>query len=150
MGKRRFGFASSNHKLGTTLHNWLHYYSFTYRLFSQYKAVFAKSERPPETPEQLASSPLIQGNFAALNTLRGRYPHLQLILIPQRDEVGLLGTPNLDTQVVKQRLTQEQIPYTQCDLTSSDYMPIDGHPNQQGYQKILACTIKSISSGRSN
>jgi len=150
MGRRRFAFASSNHKLGTTLHNWLHYYSFTYRLFSQYKAAFAKSERPPETPEQLASSPLIQGNFAALNTLRSRYPNLQLILIPQRDEVGLFGTPNLDTQVVKQRLTQEQIPYTQCDLTSADYMPIDGHPNQQGYQKILACTIKSISSGQSN
>jgi len=150
MGRRRFAFASSNHKLGTTLHNWLHYYSFTYRLFSQYKAAFAKSERPTETPEQLASSPLIQGNFAALNALRSRYPNLQLILIPQRDEVGILGTPNLDTQVVKQRLTQEQIPYTKCDLTSADYMQIDGHPNQQGYQKILACTIKSIRSGRSN
>jgi lysophospholipase L1-like esterase len=146
MGKRRFAFASSNHKQSTTLHNLLDYHSFTYRLFLQYRSAFTKPKHPPETAEQLAGSPLIQSNFAALNNLRARYPNLQLILVPQRDEVGLLGAPNLDTQAVKQRLTQEQVPFTQCDLTSADYMPIDGHPNQQGYQKILACTIKAMGS----
>lgn len=141
IGRRRFAFASSNHKQSATLHNLLDYHSFTYRLFLQYQAVFTKPKHPPETAEQLASGPLIQGNFAALNALRSRYPDLQLILIPQRDEVGLLGSPNLDTQVVKQRLTQDQVPFSQCDLSSADYMPIDGHPNQQGYQKILGCVI---------
>ena len=144
MGKRRFAFASSNHKLGTTLHTWFDYYSFTYRLFSQYKASLTKLERPPETLEQLENSPAIQGNFSALNTLRTRFPNLQLVLIPQRDEVGLLGISNLDTQVVKRHLIKEHIPYSQCDLSSTDYMPIDGHPNQQGHQKILGCTIKTM------
>ena len=144
MGRRRFAVASSNHKQSTTLHNLLGYHSFTYRLFLQYKAVFTKPKHPPETAEQLASGPLLQGNFAALNALRGRYPHLQLILIPQRDEVGLLGSPNLDTEVVKQRLTQDQVPFSQCDLSTADYMPIDGHPNQQGYQKILRCVISAM------
>lgn len=145
MGRRRFAFASSNHKLSTTLHNLALYHSFTYRLFLQYKTAFSKPKHPPETVDQLAGNHLIQGNFAALNALRSRYPNLQLILIPQRDEVGLLGAPNLDTQVVKQRLTQEQVPFTQCDLTSADYMPIDGHPNAKGYQKILRCTLDLLS-----
>jgi lysophospholipase L1-like esterase len=144
MGLRRFAFASSNHKISTTLHNLADYHSFTYRLFSQYKAAFTKPKHPPETVEQLSGNHLIQSNFAALNDLRARFPNLQLILIPQRDEVGLLGTPNLDTQVVKQRLIQERVPFTQCALTSADYMPIDGHPNEQGYQKILGCTIKAM------
>lgn len=148
MGRRRFAFASSNHKLSNTLHNLADYHSFTYRLFLQYKAAFTKPRHPPETTEQLANNHLIQSNFEALNNLRVRFPNLQLILVPQHDEVGLLGTPNLDTQVVKQRLTQEQVPFTQCDLSIADYMLIDGHPNAKGYQKILGCTLKAMSKQR--
>jgi len=64
---------------------------------------------------------------------------MRIVLVPQKDEVGLLGVENVDTQIVKAFLQSQHFDWQFCPLSADDYMPIDGHPNKQGYEKMLAC-----------
>ena len=83
-------------------------------------------------------------NFTALLKLHEKYPNMKIILIPQRDEVGMLGKFNHDTRNVINFMDKENINYNFCELTLSDYMLIDGHPNEDGYKKIYNCLNQEI------
>lgn len=78
-------------------------------------------------------------NIAALKQLKARYPNLKLMLVPQRDELSLFGSKNMDTQILESRLAQDNIQYSVCDLSISDFMYIDGHPSSRGYDKVRMC-----------
>jgi len=111
------------------------YYSFTIRTASTILKSWAiKSSQPAN----------YSANFEALIRIKEKYPKLKVIMIPQRDEVGMLGAKNLDSQLVQSKLDNLKIKHTACPLNSSDYMLIDGHPNKQGYEKIFQCLTKEI------
>ncbi|MFZ6872227.1 hypothetical protein ACO0LF_09200 [Undibacterium sp. Di27W] len=112
----------------------LRYFSFSYNVISKY-AGFLKKPNAALVDEQ----ELFDLNFKALGALKQKYPQLKLILLTQRDETGLFGRKNADSIYVEDRLKRQQVNYTTCPLAISDFMRIDGHPNEQGYKKISAC-----------
>jgi len=63
---------------------------------------------------------------------------IAVLLIPQRDEAAL-GEKNADSLMAERLLQQYSLAYSWCDLASEDYMPLDGHPNKAGYEKIGLC-----------
>jgi hypothetical protein len=69
---------------------------------------------------------------------------MNVILVTQRDEVGFLGKKNYDSSYVESFLKSNSISYKWCHLTSNDFMPIDGHPNKNGYKKLFSCLKKTI------
>jgi hypothetical protein len=77
-------------------------------------------------------------NQRALQYFYDTYVNFQLILVPQRDEVGLAG-PNIETLTVRKYLEQNNLAYSECPLGGSDYMRFDGHPNATGYDKVFEC-----------
>lgn len=124
-------YRSANKSFWAKINDNLRYYSTSYRLLSKPFQV---------VPDDLNPAPeVIERNLTALRELRKKYPRLKIILVPQRDEVGLLGRKNQDTKFVEKFLTDEKFNFSRCELTLSDYMKIDGHPNKQGYAKIFQC-----------
>lgn len=119
-------------------------YSFASRLYDEWKSVYEGYQNPLEYSSTLADHPIVLANFNALLDIYERFPNLQIILVPQRDEVGLLGKRNADSRVVQSFLERENIEYMWCSLTSQDFMEIDGHPNKQGYQKLFECLRSTI------
>ena len=117
----------------------LRYHSTTYDIAARYLALL--------TPRESARQPApYEANFQALLRLRQKYSSLKIIHIPQKDEVGPLGVENLDTMTVRRFLADNRIAYSSCGLALPDFMPIDGHPNRQGYGKLLACLKKATES----
>jgi hypothetical protein len=109
------------------------------------KAILADQKAVENQAAMDASSKnIFDQNFRSLNNMRSKYPSLKIVLIPQRDEVGLLGHKNKDTDLVEKYLYSNGIPYSVCPLGITNYMPIDGHPNKSGYQKIFRCIQEII------
>ena len=74
-------------------------------------------------------------NVEALIKLKEIAPNFSLILVSQRDEVGLLGARHMQLQMVEDKLAEVGISWKYCKLRPEHYMPIDGHPNRLGQQK---------------
>ena len=106
-------------------------YSFTWFVYQKLAGILRSTQKPSLTA--------YEANFAALERIKAKYPNMALILVPQRDEVGLFGRENFDTQYVKQFLQKKGIAFSSCELEAGDYMPIDGHPNALGYEKLMGC-----------
>lgn len=123
----------------SNFHDFLTEESFTYRVFLEYKKIIRNYSGISNDFNSVDSYDLFVENFAALERIRELYPDVKLILIPQRDEVGLLGVKNLDSQVVEEYLDDRSFDYKWCELSSTDYMPVDGHPNSIGYAKLFDC-----------
>jgi hypothetical protein len=75
---------------------------------------------------------------AALDWLKAQQVPVHVLMVPQRDEVGWLGA-HVDTQNAEAALKAHHMPYSWCDLSESDFMPYDGHPNRGGYDKLAEC-----------
>ena len=41
-------------------------------------------------------------------------------------------------------LDRQGVAYSRCPLTTADFLPIDGHPTQEGYDKIVACAHDAL------
>ncbi len=82
----------------------------------------------------------------ALDDFRALGVPLHILMIPQRDEVGL-KRKNFTSRQVENLLAKNAIDFSWCPLTAEDYMPLDAHPNRQGYDKIIACIARLIDSG---
>lgn len=119
------------------LKEFLHY-SFTIRVIDDFYNIFKK----PVVENN--DSSLFNKNFEALLRIRKKFENLSLIIVPQRDEVGFLGVENLDTSNVIKFLEKEKINYIRCPINSNDYMPLDAHPNPQGYKKLMVCLSEVI------
>ena len=123
----------------TSIGRELQRYSFTYRVFQEYKNIVGQIKKLPKNKKGNASETHYQSNFNSIIRMHERYPNLEVILIPQRDEVGLLGRKNSDSQVVERFLSVNSVKHRWCNISADDYMPIDGHPNKQGYLKLFEC-----------
>lgn len=131
-------YRSASKKIVTKLDDNLRYYSTTYRLFRKLFLAFSADKKGQN------NSAAFEKNFSALRELRRKNPGLKIILIPQRDEVGLLGLKNLDSKIVEKFLKDEGFKFSRCELDLSDYLKVDGHPNKQGYAKISQCLFEQI------
>lgn len=100
------------------------------------------SDRQPISQTELISQ--LEPAFHSMLRLKRRFPGMKVILVPQRDEVGLLGVENMDTKFVKSFLVQQGFDWQFCKIGMGDYMPIDGHPNATGYEKLLSCLDKAL------
>jgi lysophospholipase L1-like esterase len=123
----------------------LRYYSTTYRLLNKLYIALTSEQK---TKNKKDYTQAFEMNFKAFDDLISKYPDLKLILVPQKDEVGVLGKENQDTKIAKAFLEKKNIDYAICDLELSDYMPIDGHPNAAGYKKLFQCLDNTIKASR--
>jgi len=118
--------------------------SFTYQVFSEYRTVLDNILSNSSLIETELDVAVYQENFEALDRIKYRFPKLKVILVPQRDEVGVLGVKNLDSLAVERYLEENMYQFSWCELTSRDYMPADGHPNGLGYKKLFKCLKENI------
>jgi len=123
--------------LAEQLHTTLRFHSQSYNLMLRYLALTGPHAQPAADPE-------LEANVAAFEWLRSKYPSMTAVLVPQRDEVGLLGRENLDTARARHMLAESKVTHIVCPLGIHDYMPIDGHPNKQGYDKIRTCLFSML------
>jgi hypothetical protein len=114
------------------LHMYLKRYSFLYKFVDRagenLKAMIKGGRGAGIRPE----------NEAALDALKALGIPLHVLMVSQRDEVGLWGDhPNSKAAVAV--LHAHAVPYSWCRLSEGDFMANDGHPNRAGYDKIAAC-----------
>lgn len=126
----------------------LYHYSFSYRVYktleSAIKSKISAEANIKELEENKKNLPIFQDNFNALIRLRKKYPNLKIIMVPQRDEVTILGSKNHDSKYVEIFLKENNFEYSWCKLSGNDFMKIDGHPNNKGYKKLMTCLIDII------
>ena len=82
-------------------------------------------------------------NEAALDWIRALGIPLRVVMVLPRDEIDMWGN-NADTDAAVALLTARKAPYSWCRLTQADYMPYDGHPNRDGYDKLAACAEDAL------
>ena len=119
------------------------HYSFTYRIYQDIKR-FLISKTKKKNQENLLMEKRFKVNFDAIMRMNRQYNNMKIIFIPQRDEVGILGTKNKDSIKVINFFKSENLNFSVCNLNSKDYMKKDGHPNKKGYKKIFICLKNSI------
>lgn len=136
-------FADGHYSFATQLHKTLRYHSLSYLLYLSYADQISHWFHPQPTWEQL-----FPRNFRAFRQLLAKYPNLKVVLLPQRDETGVLGSENFDTRTAKKFLEKMHVPYTYCPLTLDDFMPADVHPNRKGYDKLFTCVTQVIEEDR--
>jgi hypothetical protein len=118
----------------------LSYHSMSFNIIERFVTAIGGVQAVPRPSEENAFTI----NFNALSRLRAKYPKLKLVMVPQRDEVGVYGVENQDTTRVKRFLSEEHFAYQSCLLKLSDFMPIDGHPNVAGYRKLRSCLDREL------
>ena len=118
-------------------------WSFAYHIFQEYKTIIRNRYEETSVNKYDDLTPY-QKNLEALERIKKKYPNLRLILVPQRDEVGFLGKKNRDSQLIEKYLKSKNYIFEWCDLTANDYMPLDGHPNGEGYKKLFTCLRSAI------
>jgi hypothetical protein len=84
-----------------------------------------------------------ENNIKAIDFFNSTGVKYEILLIPQRDEVAKRMN-NADSIAVNKLLTEKGVSYSWCDLDRSDYMPLDGHPNRKGYEKVSDCLTKLL------
>jgi hypothetical protein len=75
--------------------------------------------------------------FKALNV------PLHVMVVSQRDETGFLGERQWLERAFAQ-LTAHNVAHSWCQLSSSDFLPYDGHPTAQGYDRVVECADKVL------
>lgn len=135
VGRKRYAAKSKSAK--DQIKDTLAFRSFTYQLYTVFSNRFRnRVQKPSQRRDRL-----YQTNFDALARLQDRYPRLRVIMVPQKDEVGLMGRRNFDTIAALEFMDSAGIPYEHCPLNRGDYMRIDGHPNSKGYRKVFDCVM---------
>lgn len=90
-----------------------------------------------DTPNT-ALAAIIPETAAALASFKALGIPIQVLMVPQRNEIGLLGD-TVDPAAAVATLQSNGVAYRWCPLSREDFMPNDGHPNRQGYDKLVAC-----------
>lgn len=119
-------------------------YSFTIRTIINYKKIFSNYLFAENVEKIKSREKSFQKNFNALSRIHELYPDLSIILVPTRDEVGMFGKKNKDSQFIEKHLKKENIKFNWCDLKGNDFLPLDGHPNKVGYKKMFQCMVNEI------
>lgn len=122
----------------------LKYYSYAYFTFNRLYNLVEVTLKSSSVDS--GNKIILDKNFNALERIKQKHPEMKIILVPQRDEVGLLGGKNADTTLVETFFEKNKYDYSRCPLAVSDYMPIDGHPNRKGYEKLFKCVVDAVKS----
>lgn len=69
---------------------------------------------------------------------------LHVLMVSQRDEVGLLGNRKA-LNAATALLDSHGVAHSWCGLSKSHFLPFDGHPNRAGYDKLLDCVDRALS-----
>lgn len=132
------------HERGPMLLNELARYSRTVNLLLDYKEKLSSKLVTEDDSKQRERAITFTQNFNSLLRMKNLYPNLNVILVPTRDEVGLLGVKNGDSQLVEKYLKLAGVRYSWCELTGADFLPTDGHPNKKGYRKLFDCVVDVV------
>lgn len=91
-----------------------------------------------------AAAGVIPETAAALESFKALGIPVRVLMVPQRNEVGLLGE-GVDPAAADATLKSHGIAYRWCPLLGRDFMSYDGHPNRAGYDKVVACAEQALS-----
>ena len=128
-----------NHSRLTRLHEALMHISYSYKFVALAYSSFDPKKTTPISLNTDANN--------AIKFLKRTDNKLSVILVPQRDEAAL-SAKNHDSLETEKLLKNHSIPFSWCTITSSDYLPMDGHPNRQGYNKIRHCVTEHLQKQR--
>ncbi len=120
--------------LGMFLEQRSHLYKFVDRGVRAVRGLVTKPTHPVG---------ILSENVAALLSLKRIGVPFQVLMVPQRGEINLLGE-HPDSDAAVEVLKAHSIPYRWCHLSEDDFMPYDGHPNRGGYEKIAACADEAL------
>ena len=109
------------------------YYSLTLDLYFRYKGLLNNRVSIKEN--------LFSDNLVSLEALVSKYPDMRVIILPEKPEVGILGFNSAQNKMVTDVLNARSIEYETCELGIDEFMPIDGHPNKHGYEKLYDCVF---------
>lgn len=69
---------------------------------------------------------------------------VKVLMVTQRNETGMLGN-EVDATAAVAALKAHGLPHEGCRLSHGDFLAIDGHPNADGYDKLMACADRALS-----
>ena len=90
-----------------------------------------------------ASGGILPQTQAALKAFKALGIPVNVLLVTQRDETGILGN-EVDATGAVAALKGYGLPYDWCRLNGDDYLRLDGHPTAAGYDKIVACADRVL------
>jgi hypothetical protein len=128
-----------NHSRFARLHEALMHISYSYKFVALAYSSFDSKNSSPISLNSDANN--------AIKFLKRTDNKLSVILVPQRDEAAL-SAKNHDSLETEKLLKNHSIPFSWCSITSHDYLPMDGHPNRQGYNKIRLCVTEHLQKQR--
>ena len=70
---------------------------------------------------------------------------LHVLMVSQRDEVGLLGNRRA-LNAATGLLDSHDVVHSWCSLSKNHFLPFDGHPNRAGYDRLLDCVDRVLGS----
>jgi len=114
--------------------------SHLYKLVSRAGQILRGMIDPAPASEAAGAFPATD---AALESLKALSVPVRVLMVPQRDEVGILGK-RVDARVAESVLKAHDVAYSWCRISGSDFMPNDGHPNRGGYDKLAACADDTL------
>jgi hypothetical protein len=118
-----------------------HLNAYLYKFVSNARQRVSTIVRGTETDEIADVHP---DTGAALDWLKAQQVPVHVLMVPQRNEIGWLGT-RADSRNAEAELKAHVMPYSWCDLSGADFMPHDGHPNRGGYDKLADCADHILS-----
>jgi hypothetical protein len=119
----------------TKLHMWLMRKVYLYSFINRNLRTFFDNRSDEISQIKVAPTP---NNVEALSLLSAADLGLEIIMVPQRDEVALRAL-NIDSLRVESLLKKMNIRFSWCTLVQGDYLPWDPHPNANGYAKLADC-----------
>jgi hypothetical protein len=92
---------------------------------------------------RFAAAGLLPETEAALTAFKTLGIPVKVLLVTQRDETGVMGN-EADLTGAVAALEAHGLPYEWCRLRHDDFLPVDGHPNAAGYDKLAACADHAL------
>jgi hypothetical protein len=84
------------------------------------------------------SGRILPETAAALVSLRTEKVPVRVLMVPSRDESGLISQ-SANTRAAENALKANHLAFSWCRIPKSDYLPNDGHPTRAGYDKLVVC-----------
>ena len=122
--------------LGARLWRFFRYYSYVFKFgdhANETMKAWIRGKRCKDCVNTIFSD-----NESALKGLKELGVPFRVLLVPQRSESGLLWQLP-ESAAAEAALDWAGVAYDWCPLPADDYLPIDGHPNKAGYDKLVAC-----------
>jgi hypothetical protein len=80
---------------------------------------------------------------AALKGFKALGIPVKVLLVTQKNETGPLAN-EVDLAAAVATLKAHGVPHESCQLSHEDFLPLDGHPTADGYDKVVACADRAL------